>query len=50
MVVDESGLDLDRPKESMIFNIAVIDVKCNEGFLRCDVAGANMRQCPVAEP
>jgi len=45
VVVDESGLNLKGPKESVIIDIAVIDVECDKGFMGSDITGANMRWC-----
>jgi hypothetical protein len=43
VVVDENRLDLNGPEESMIFDVTIIDVECDEGFLRSDITAANMR-------
>jgi len=38
MVMDEHRLDLDRSEKSVIFDIAVVDVECDEGVLGCNIA------------
>lgn len=38
VVVDEDGFDLYSPKEALILDSTIVNVECDERFLRCDVA------------
>jgi hypothetical protein len=40
VVVNEYGFNLNRSEESVIFDVAVVDVECDGRFLGCNVATA----------
>jgi hypothetical protein len=39
VVVNEDRLDLDCAEEYMVLDGSVVDVECDDRFLRCNVAG-----------